>query len=397
MVITAGSATGSDTLQEPLDPSALEELDKSQDDLDKLGESLIAKLSELHKLQDSFEAAAKKQAKAVKNASSAPQVQSAQKAVRRGSYNVGDNVSTNSFDNSEDGSPEIRYVLRLEDISARLKNSQKMMPSTGGWFVELFLGSINVRFAKKSERMSFKGDYERMKLIFAPFGVIFCVFCLLLPNYRWFHMIFQLIVSCHYIALALRENILRVNGSNIRPWWIIHHYFTMMQSVLILTWPNGDSYARLTYPLHFFGLFNVIVMIFQTRYQMARLYSLRALGRAGEMDVASSDNTQIHWSETMTLLLPLIAFGQLLQGLMAYFLFNLYLAFRNEFQIAMLALLFLANFVGNVITTLQVVIEKRQTAAKNTSRRQDIPNGHASHSSTTTEQLPSSEQHFKQS
>lgn len=368
MVVTAGS--GVQKFSAPLDPTALDELTESQNELDNLGDTLAAKMAELHKLQDSFEAAVKKQAKSIKSASSSSQVQAAQKSTRRISLRSLDDLSNGNSSDNETPESETRYAARLDELSERLARRQMMMPATGGWFVQLFLGSINVRFARKSERMSFKSDYERMKLIFAPFGVVFCIFCLLLPDYRWCHMIFQLTVSCYYITLALRENILRVNGSNIRPWWIIHHYFTMMQGVLILTWPNGDSYARLTNPLHIFGLFNGILMIFQTRYQMARLYSLRALGRAGEMDVASSDNTQIHWSETMTLLLPLIIFGQFLQGLMAYFLLHLYFTFRKELQILLLALLFVANFVGNAVTTMQVVIEKRSARSKSTAQAQ---------------------------
>lgn len=391
MVVTAGS--GVQTFSAPLDPSALDELAESQNELDKLGDTLAAKMAELHKLQDSFEAAVKKQAKSLNSASSTPQVQAAQKTVFCAPSRSPDDLSaTNSFD-KETEDPEVRYATRLDELSTRLAQRQKLMPATGGWFVQLFLGSINVRFARKSERMSFKSDYERMKLIFAPFGVVFCIFCLLLPDYRWCHMIFQLTVSCYYITLALRENILRVNGSNIRPWWIIHHYFTMMQGVLILTWPNGDSYARLTNPLHIFGLFNGILMIFQTRYQMARLYSLRALGRAGEMDVASSDNTQIHWSETMTLLLPLILFGQILQGFMAYFLLHLYFTYRKELQILLLALLFIANFVGNVVTTMQVVIEKRSSRVKRKS--QSHPTSTAP--SSTNASSSQSESHIKES
>jgi hypothetical protein len=30
-----------------------------------------------------------------------------------------------------------------------------------------------------------------------------------------------------YAALALRENVLRANGSTIRKWWINHHYYSM--------------------------------------------------------------------------------------------------------------------------------------------------------------------------
>ena len=48
----------------------------------------------------------------------------------------------------------------------------------------------------------------------------------------------------YYVSLALRENILRVNGSNIRPWWITHHYLSSFMSIVLLTWPEGENYNK---------------------------------------------------------------------------------------------------------------------------------------------------------
>lgn len=110
------------------------------------------------------------------------------------------------------------------------------------------------------------------------------------------------------------------------------------------------------------GLYNAVLQIFQTRYQIARLYTLRSLGMAGEMDVSNSDSTQIHWSETMKLLLPLIVFGQFLQLWQGISLLRIYASSAHELQILMLGLLFLVLFVGNLMTTSLVVFEKRKAS-----------------------------------
>jgi TMPIT-like protein len=42
---------------------------------------------------------------------------------------------------------------------------------------------------------------------------------------------------------ALRENILKANGSNIRTWWVVHHYLSIAVSLVLLLWPpHSPSY-----------------------------------------------------------------------------------------------------------------------------------------------------------
>lgn len=370
MVITAGAEAANAARANVIEPSALDEIAHSQDALDQLSETLQEKMKEFHKAQDIFESEIKKQDKLLKAIQAS---QRARAATQRKTRRVSSSSSSSSPHDSDNGDSndnnanklsdgEVEFANRLNRLKERLREGQKLMPRSGGTFVQLFAGCINVGFNRKSERLAFKSEYEMVKLKFAPFGVIFCLICLLLPDYRWIHMIFQLFLSWYYVTLAIRENILRINGSNIRPWWIVHHYITMMQGVLLLTWPRGESYSRFCPKLHVFGLYNAVLMIFQTRYQMARLYALRSLGRANEMDVASSDSTQIHWSETMTLLLPLVVLGQIMQGYISFSLYRIFSEFRNEMQILFLAFLFTANFVGNVTTTIQVMLDKRRTA-----------------------------------
>lgn len=372
MVVTGSSAADS-SVANTLDAATLREIEHAQGSLEELGAQLERSMSDLHALQDRFESAVKKQAKMLKNIDATrPSTSTLTAQAKRPSASASASAlpprkpEANHVNGAQsaDRIGVAEYHNLLDSLKARLKNMQRLMPSSGGMFVEIFLGSINVRFMRKSERMAFKQEYEKLKMKLAPVFVVFCVLCLFLEDYRWLHMILQLSLTCYYVALAVRENILRTNGSNIRAWWIIHHYFTMMQGVLLLMWPDGESYARFRRPLHAFGLYNAVLIIFQTRYQMARLYTLRSLGRVNEMDVASSDSTQIHWSETMMLLVPLIVLGQIMQGYQAIRLMRIYRDFPSDQQILLLSLLSTANFIGNSTTTAQVLFAKRASSHK---------------------------------
>ncbi|TVU42759.1 hypothetical protein EJB05_09180, partial [Eragrostis curvula] len=98
-----------------------------------------------------------------------------------------------------------------------------------------------------------------------------------------------------YTTLALRENILRVNGSDIRPWWILHHYCAMLMALISLTWEikGSPDCARKQRGVELFlcwAIMQGFVMMLQNRYQRQRLYTRIALGKAKRMDVV--------WGET---------------------------------------------------------------------------------------------------
>lgn len=50
------------------------------------------------------------------------------------------------------GSSEERNTEEAKSLYTDLHNFQQMMPITGGPFVELFLGKMNVRFPRRKER-----------------------------------------------------------------------------------------------------------------------------------------------------------------------------------------------------------------------------------------------------
>jgi len=65
----------------------------------------------------------------------------------------------------------------------------------------------------------------------------------------WVKAFFQVWLLYYYISLALREHILKVNGSLIKWWWIIHHYLSIGVSLLLLTWPGTPSNKLFTLQL----------------------------------------------------------------------------------------------------------------------------------------------------
>ena len=44
-------------------------------------------------------------------------------------------------------------------------------------------------------------------------------------------------LSYFYLAMSMRENVLMVNGSHIKNWWIQHHYWSAACSMLLLALP----------------------------------------------------------------------------------------------------------------------------------------------------------------
>ena len=95
-----------------------------------------------------------------------------------------------------------------------------------------------------------------------------------------------------YVALASRENVLALNGSAIRPWWIAHHYWSAAAALLVLSLPV-DSPAVQVYvvKLLWWTAAQGGVMMLQNRYQRRRMYTRIALGRARAMDVVSGESS----------------------------------------------------------------------------------------------------------
>eukprot|EP00270_Netrium_digitus_P015587 TRINITY_DN5483_c0_g1_i2.p1 TRINITY_DN5483_c0_g1~~TRINITY_DN5483_c0_g1_i2.p1 ORF type:complete len:381 (+),score=128.45 TRINITY_DN5483_c0_g1_i2:439-1581(+) len=266
-------------------------------------------------------------------------------------------ISSNLFSELEEELYRARGMVYEGDVAALLPHK------ANGWYLGLFLGPVNVRSVRKDIRFKVKEEYnsyrDRTALLFLIFPSLMllvkdklCKGCLpgvLVHLYQAWLLLF-------YTSLAFRENILRINGSDIRPWWIQHHYAAMTMALVSLTWNvEGENCVELQEGVGLFfkwAMMQGIAMLLQNRYQRRRLYTRIALGKAGRMDVV--------WGETagvkgqLLLLYPLLF---VLQGFQLYIgvqllIFAVYRNFRWQIFAcgALLILMAIGNFVNTVAT-----------------------------------------------
>jgi len=114
-------------------------------------------------------------------------------------------------------------------------------------FLRLVMGKVNVRVWNKGDQLKLRSEYAKFK---KRTTMIFTLFPFVQLMFGWTPFLWQYVISYHktahkkhiisttvnhiyvvfrahqlwlvyyYCSLALRENVLAVNGSNIRQWWI---------------------------------------------------------------------------------------------------------------------------------------------------------------------------------
>ena len=156
-------------------------------------------------------------------------------------------------------------AARLDSVAQSIKQiTIQHAPATGSFYVRLMLGEfyilflslgaaphssvtcfrstyicldrsgrVNVKSYHTGERLRRKQEYEKFR---ARTNIIFCLFTMIraaLLFYSPTSLLADMVESAslcwllyYYASLALRENILKVNGSNIATWWISHHYIS---------------------------------------------------------------------------------------------------------------------------------------------------------------------------
>ncbi|EPS57436.1 hypothetical protein M569_17382, partial [Genlisea aurea] len=267
-----------------------------------------------------------------------------------------------------------RYVLSEGDAAAFLPSKPN------GGFLKTLLGSINVRASRKDVQLKVKEDYNNFRDRTAYLFLFLPSFLLILKSWIWNGCLPALPVQLYqawllylYTGLVLRENILRVNGSDIRPWWIKHHYCAMAMAVISLTWDMwGSDYCLwllrmdLQRVLELFlkwAVMQGVAMILQNRYQRQRLYTRIALGKARRMDVVWGETAGV---EGQLLLLCPILF--VLQGFEAYLGFMLLKTaalsgFDSDWQVMACGVVLIFMAVGNFGNTVQTLMTKSRVKA----------------------------------
>ncbi|XVF53246.1 hypothetical protein PTKIN_Ptkin05aG0084300 [Pterospermum kingtungense] len=244
-----------------------------------------------------------------------------------------------------------------------------------GRFLRMFLGPINVRASRKDVQLKVKEEYNSYRDRTAFLFLLFPLTLLILRSWIWEGCLPAFPVQLYeawllflYTGLALRENILRANGSDIRPWWIYHHYCAMIMALVSLTWeiegqPNCAQKQRGVELFLQWALMQGVAMLLQNRYQRQRLYTRIALGKANRMDVV--------WGETagvdgqLWVLCPILF---LMQGFEAYvglqLLKTALAGVVSEWQVTFCGIILILMAIGNFINTVQTLMAKSRFKAK---------------------------------
>eukprot|EP01018_Ginkgo_biloba_P021468 Gb_24191 [translate_table: standard] len=269
----------------------------------------------------------------------------------------------------EDEVYRAQFMISEGDVAALLPNK------THGSFLRLLLGPINVHALRNDIRLKVKEEYNDYRDRTAILFLLFPSIMLALKNCLWDgcfpalpFQLYQAWLLFFYTSLALRENILRVNGSDIRPWWIYHHYCAMLTALVSLTWEikSEPICAQKQQGVRLFLAWAVmqgVAMLLQNRYQRQRLYTRIALGKARRMDVVWGETAGVEGQ--LWLLYPLLFVLQGFQGYIGSLLLQTAIVENvSEWQVAVCGVLLLIMAVGNFANTMETVITKSRVKAK---------------------------------
>ncbi|KAL5277692.1 TMEM120B family protein [Megaselia abdita] len=245
---------------------------------------------------------------------------------------------------------------------AQLHELEQALPRQSGFYLRIILGDVNVSILNRQDKVRYKDEYEKFKLILNVIGLSMA-FINLLVNYRALELSFMFLLVWYYCTLTIRESILKVNGSRIKGWWRAHHFISTVAAAVLLVWPQGEPWQLFRRQFMYFNAYISFVQYLQFGYQKGLLYRLKALGERHNMDITIEGFHSWMW-RGLSFLLPFLSIGYAFQAYNAWTLYQL--AFHKDatWQVPFLSGLFALLFVGNVITTGYVVPQKLRERVK---------------------------------
>ncbi|UYV71974.1 TMEM120B [Cordylochernes scorpioides] len=215
-------------------------------------------------------------------------------------------------------------------------------------------------------RFKYKDEYEWFKLVVTT--IIFAISSInLFVTTRALASLLHFLLVWYYCTLTIRESILILNGSRMKGWWRVHHFITTIQAGIIVVWPDGMMYDMFRTLFHMYTCYTMVVIYWvgaglvqflQFRYQQGCLYRLRALGERYNMDITIEGFHSWMW-RGLSFIIPFLALVYIFQLYNAYYLYKLSLhPACVEWQVLWTAIIFLALFLGNTLTTSLVVHQK---------------------------------------
>ncbi|XP_022336533.2 transmembrane protein 120A-like [Crassostrea virginica] len=268
-------------------------------------------------------------------------------------------IKEKSLKDSDDALIQLR--TEMTQRKSQFREMEECLPHKNGLYLSIILGSVSVSLLNKEDKYAYKHNYEMFKATVSYISMALSLVLLFVSDYRWLDAVLHFLLVWYYCTLTIRENILMVNGSRIKGWWVTHHFISTVCAALTLIWPDSYTYKYFRGQYSLFSCYLSFLYIVQFFYQKGALYRLRALGQRHEMDITVEGFMSWMW-KGISFLLPFLFAGYFFQ------LYNAYVLYRlshdpkcKEWQVSFLAVIHLILSVGNITTTLKVVIDKLRT------------------------------------
>jgi hypothetical protein len=264
----------------------------------------------------------------------------------------------------------------------QMENVRLIRPMTGSLFLRFFLGRVNVRLFNESDLKKLRTEYHKFKDRTTVLYILIPMLMLSVQYFRdyledsqWSMRLQHLWMLYYYVSLALRENILRMNGSKINSWWTNHHHLASVASLIFLTWPHGTAYLQFKDRYLVTCIMQGFVQLVQNRYQKQRHYTLLSLGRASPMDLTSTETiSQSPPSSSLAIVLVPVFITQMVQVYIGYCLLRVCFVdlnvwqspsmYKEEMQTLSTGILAVVLGIGNFIATINTLRRKKNCCQK---------------------------------
>ncbi|VEL21564.1 unnamed protein product, partial [Protopolystoma xenopodis] len=143
------------------------------------------------------------------------------------------------------------------------KDMYDSLPNSSGLYLKIVLGHVNVSLTNKQDRYLYKHDYERFKIIISAISATLSFLLYFFIHSRVMDTAFHFLLVWYYCTLTIREQILIVNGSRIKGWWVTAHFISTAAYAIMLIWyalfvliPRPYSLLSFYFRFGLFNLFN---------------------------------------------------------------------------------------------------------------------------------------------
>lgn len=211
-----------------------------------------------------------------------------------------------------------------------------------------------------ADQLAYKKEYENFKISVTIGHLVLSGVGLVAMNSRfsgtfYYDGLVPLYATVTYWMMIGREAVLKMNGSNIRGWWMAHHLISTLLSALMIIWDKSKAggYPQVRLQLFMFYFYIGAVQVLQYRYQMGRLYALRSLSRVNPMETTNElSQNLIH--HKLFFLLPFLLIAYVAEFYLSYLIWKN----RSGPVSITISLLYFTLATGNTLTTCYTYYRK---------------------------------------